>query len=41
MCFWCIMHGSGHTLKDTKMKSKDQEEAIVIRAWKICLQKRD
>lgn len=27
--------------EDTKMKSKDQEETMVIGAWKMCLQKRD
>lgn len=35
------MHGSSHTFReDLKMKFKDQKETRVIRAWKMCLQKR-
>lgn len=41
MSSWYIMHDSSHMFKeDTKMKSKDQEETMVIRAWKMCLLKR-
>lgn len=42
MSSWCIVHGSSHTFKEyAKKKSKDQEETMVIREWKMCLQKRD
>lgn len=38
----CIMHGSSHTLKEVlKIKFKDQKATRAIRAWKMCLQKRD